>query len=208
MLELISTKALLSRSKYGGAWLDTGLWWQRPEEVALKALCEDEAELERCADALGRSPTAIAHRARDTGLILPREWRDAIIKKRPPKPPRELPLQYPYIVKVRGEHADLLAVNALVTRGLPDHVRADVCQEMMLALWQKQTTIEELQSDPALVRKFITGFRKANLEGGGYALSLDVPMRDGRSWYDVLPDNSSDENYDDDDEWASLTEGE
>lgn len=192
MIELISVPALLSRPRYiNEGYLSTRLWWGRDEEVALKALCEDEAPLEKSAISLGRSPTSIAHRARDTGLRLPKEWTAAIIKRRPPAVRHAPLMQYPYIAKVRGEHADLLAVNSLVPQGLPHHMRADVCQEIMLALWQKETSIEELRGDRALVNKFIKGARAINYEAGGYALSLDAPMQDGRSWYDVLPDSGS-----------------
>lgn len=192
MIEVVSVKGLLSQARYntggpnGASWAWTGTWWQRPEIVALSALCEYAAPLEKSADCLGRSPTSIAHRARDAGLILPREWRDAITKRRPFKP-RERDLQYPYIREVRGEHADLLAVNALVPRNFPDHVRADICQEIMLAIWMKQITLEELREDRTAVQSFVRGFRKSNFEAGGHAISLDVPMHDGRSWYDVLP---------------------
>lgn len=191
MIELISTKTILSRPKYGwlGGWHDTGCWWRREEDVALAALCEARASLEKSADGLGRSPTSIAHRARDGGLKLPIEWRDAITKRKP-KVAREILLQYPYVRCVRGDHADLLAVNSLVPRYLLDHARADICQEIMLALWQKQTTLDELRADKSLVRKFTSGFYSTNFESGGHALSLDAPMHDGRSWYDVLPDNS------------------
>lgn len=190
MIELVSVPALLARPRLvGGAWHYTHSHWTRPETVALKALCEADASLEKSAAALGRSPTSLAHRASDTGLTLPREWRAAIYKYKPkPKVQREAPLQYPYIKDVRGEHQDLLAVNALAPRGLPDYERADVCQEIMLALWQKEVTLNELRQDKSLLRKFTSGFRKANFELGGYALSLDQPMSDGRSWYDILPD--------------------
>jgi hypothetical protein len=190
MIELLSTSTILARPKYGwlGGWHDTRSWWKREEDVAVAALCEIGASLEKSADGLGRSPTSIAHRARDAGIKMPREWKDAIQRSRP-KSARDVPLQYPYVRQVRGEHADLLLVNSLIPRYLPDHVRADVCQEIMLALWQKETTIEDLRADKALIRKFTSGFYSSNFEQGGHALSLDAPMRDGRSWYSVLPDN-------------------
>lgn len=174
----------------GAGWYSTRSLWTRPEIVGLTALCEAKAPLEKSADGLGRAPTTLAHRAIALGLSLPKEWRDAVTKKKLASAPRQA-LAYPFIVNVRGEHDDLLAVNSLVPRGLPDHMRADVCQEIMLALWQKQVSLEELRRDKSLVRKFVSGFRKANLEAGGYVMSLDVPMRDGRSWYDVLPDPST-----------------
>lgn len=197
MIEAISVPALLSRPRsWAGHYIWTRTWWTRPEVVVLKALCEAKAPLEKSADGLGRTPTSIAHRASDTGLVLPAEWRDAIIKKRPSKLRLSDPqLQYPYIREVRGEHADLLQVNSLVPRGLPDHVRADVCQEIMLALWMKKITLDELRTDSLAVRSFIKGFRATNYEAGGFALSLDAPMHDGRSWYDVLPAPTADEEF-------------
>ena len=189
MIELVSVPALLARPRcMDAAWIWTGTFWSREEDVALLALCNAQAPLERSADGLGRSPTSIAHRASDTGLRLPPEWRSAISKRRPRKEaaPR-IALAYPYITDVRGEHAELLAVNALVPHGLPDHMRADVCQEIMLAIWQGKTSVAELQSDRALVGKFIKSIRVLNYEDRGFALSLDAPMADGRSWYDILP---------------------
>ena len=193
MLEAISVPALLSRPRYiNGGWFGTGLHWRRDEEVALAALCDKQAAIEKAAASLGRSPSSLAHRASDTGLILPREWRDLITKKRAsiiPVPRQNL--QYPYLVETRGEHADLLAVNAMVPRGLPDHLRADVCQEIMLALWERSISISELKANRLLVQKFVGHARKSNYEMGGYAMSLDAPMRDGRSWYDVIPDHGA-----------------
>lgn len=155
----------------------------------LAALCDAKAPVEKSSLGLGRSPTSIAHRASDTGLTLPKEWHDLITRRQAAKPraPRST-LQYPYLLEAKGEHASLLEVNALIPRGLPDHIRADVCQEIMLALWERDTSLEELRADKALVRKFMNRARNDNYELGGYALSLDQPMRDGRSWYDVLPD--------------------
>lgn len=93
-------------------------------------------------------------------------------------------LSYPYLPKKREEHADLLAVNALVPRGMPG--REDVCQEIMLAIWEGRTTLVELRQNRMNVRGFMARFRADNLEVGGYAISLDQPMHDGRSWHDVL----------------------
>lgn len=188
MLEALSLTGLTARPRYmGGMWLEQGRNWSRQDTVGLQLLIASAVPPDKAADYIARSPRTLAHRAHDTGLRMPAEWRDLITKHRLREGPRVV-LQYPFISKVRGEHADLLAVNSIVPRGLPDHLRGDVCQEIMLSLWMKETSIEELRRDKGLVNKFIRTSRKDNYEGGGYALSLDVPMRDGRSWYDVLPD--------------------
>lgn len=187
MLEAVSLSALTARPRYiGAAWLDTHRQWHRQDSVGLQILCSGAISLERAADSLGRSPSAIAHRAHDTGLKLPPEWRDLIRPKRLRETPRSL-LQYPYVTSVRGEHADLLQVNALVPKGLPSETRGDVCQELMLAIWEKRISLDELKRDRRFINEVIGLVRRSNFEAGGYALSLDAPMRDGRSWYDVLP---------------------
>lgn len=193
MLEAISIKHLTTVSRYcNSGWLSTRLNWGRDEVVALAALCDAKASLEKSANGLGRSPTSIAHRARDTGLILPREWRDAITtyRRRPPRQ-ADTPLQYPFIRKARGEHETLLAVNRLVPAFLPGGLRADACQEIMLAIFMGDVALDELEQAPRLVNEFIKKVKRENYEQGGFAMSLDMPMRDGRSWYDVLPDPTS-----------------
>lgn len=198
MLEAVSIHTLTARPMFAwgdngeGAWLLTRTWWTREHEVGLALLARHKINIEKAADSLGRQPTSLVHRALDTGLKIPKAWRDLVTKRRLATPPR-VELQYPYISEVRGEHADLLAVNALVPRGMPDHMRADVCQEIMLAIWQKEISLDELKKAPTLVRKYLSRARTMNYEGGGFALSLDVPMRDGRSWYDVLPDPTTEE---------------
>lgn len=194
MLESVSLKSLVDR---GGlfnnwSWCLTRTWWTREHEIGLALLCRHQMPVEKAADLLARSPTSIAHRARDTGLKLPPEWRSLITPKRLREPPR-IQMVYPYISDVRGEHAELLAVNALVPRGLPDHVRGDICQEIMLALWEKTISLDEIKSSPSLVRDFVRRAYKSNYEGSGWAFSLDVPMPDGRSWYEVLPDSATED---------------
>lgn len=192
MIELISVPALLAVGpRYGltETWWDTRTHWRRSDILALTALCDAGTPMIVTADALGRTPETLIDRCDRTGLRLPEDWRPfRRTRKRIVRPPKDQPIQYPYIRSVRGEHADLLAVNSLVPRYLPDHIRADVCQEIMLALWQKETTLDELRGSKAMIGKFTKGFYSRNFEAGGHALSLDTPMRDGRSWYDVLPD--------------------
>ncbi len=96
---------------------------------------------------------------------------------------RRVIIAYPYIVKPSDEHAELLAVNTLVPQ-MPG--REDICQDIMLALWEKKITLDELKANRHRVREFVTAFRRKNMEASGYAVSLDVPMASGQSWHDVL----------------------
>lgn len=81
-------------------------------------------------------------------------------------------LSYPYIMKSRAEYADLLAVNKLVPRALDPDMRADICQEMMLALLDGRTTLDELVANRNNTRFFVKKFFKDNFEGSGRTLSL------------------------------------
>ncbi len=92
-MEVMSLPALLERPRYmGGYYCATRTHWSRAENVALKALAEAAADLEKSARGLGRAPSTIVHRARDTGLKLPPEWADEIRKtKRSKAAPRRLP---------------------------------------------------------------------------------------------------------------------
>ncbi len=194
LLEVVSLKSLLVTSKYGGLWLDERTHWKRPDIVALKLLVESDTDPDHAAEVVGRSPNSLAWRAHETGLKLSRTWSKVIRPwqwQRIPKVKKIIvplsPLtQYPFIKEVRGEHEQLLAVNALIPAGLPSHMRADICQEILLAIWEKKVFLEDLMGDKKLVNRFIGKFRRENMEGGGYALSLDIPMRSGKSWYDTI----------------------
>lgn len=101
---------------------------------------------------------------------------------RHPKIFRPALMAYPFIRVARDEHAELIEVNGLVPQQIA--ARSDVVQEIMLALYECRTTIDAVRAGGW--RPFVRGFYRNNHEAGGQALSLDTPMRDGRSWHDVL----------------------
>lgn len=167
-----------------GLWLENHRRWSGDDLALLNAACDMRLSLAMTGNSLGRGPTNIAWKAHDLGLVLPREWLALIRSKKPRLAPREN-LQYPYIVKPDDRHADLIAVNRIVSKQLPG--REDVCQDIMLALWESRLSLDELKSDPKAVRAFVRGFRKASFERGGYAESMDVTVSgdsDGRSKYE------------------------
>ena len=126
-------------------------------------------------------------------------WKDLRPKWTSPKLSRgktvELPVRptpivaYPFIRKAKDEHADLLFVNSIVPTSMPG--REDVCQEILLALFEQRITLNELKANRANLRSFVASFRRDNYESGGYAVSLDQPMYDGRSWHDTLSSDNS-----------------
>lgn len=178
-----------------GAHYATRSHWQDADTAKLEVLVAAATTPDKAADVLGRSPTSIAHRARDAGLFLPPEWSKlaAPKRKRVITPPR-IQLAYPFIIRKRDEHADLLAVNRMVAQYLPG--REDICQEIMLAMWEGTITLAELEAKRENLRAFVRSFRRNNFEQSGAAVSLDAPIRrnhDGGDLY--LQDVISDDEY-------------
>ncbi len=109
------------------------------------------------------------------------------IKAKAPRPvtaPRAV-LAYPFIARPRSDHAELIAVNSLVPRGIPG--REDICQNIIVAILEGRTTVAELARDKRALSAFIGKHNRESFEQGGRAVSLNEPRRDGRSWHDVLP---------------------
>lgn len=165
-------------------WLDSRRHWSDEDLRLLVAANDMRLDPTMAANSLGRAPSILAHKARELRLSLPRSWYELIATKRISNP--RLNLEYPYVVKPDDRHSDLIAVNRIVSRQLPG--REDVCQDIMLALWESRTSLDELKSDPKAIRSFVKAFRKASFERSGYAESMDVTIHsengDGRSKYE------------------------
>lgn len=73
-------------------------------------------------------------------------------------------------------------VNSLVPQGAL--AREDAVQEIMLAFLEGRASLDEIKRGGW--RKLTRITFESNFESSGYALSLDMPMSDGRSWHDVL----------------------
>jgi hypothetical protein len=83
---------------------------------------------------------------------------------------------YPYITKQpTEEHNFLLAVDALVPKYLPNHTRADVCQDMIVAVLSGEVTLENLKDG---LPKYLKQFMKGAPSKYGH-LSLDHPASYG-----------------------------
>ena len=119
-------------------------------------------------------------------LWRPGQYPEPVFRAVPKPRAIRVQLAYPFIAKPRDEHAELLAVNSIVPQGIPG--REDICQEIMLALWEKRISIDQLRANKSDVRAFVNNFTRANYESGGHAISLDQPMKSGQSWHDVLAD--------------------
>lgn len=124
--------------------------------------------------------SAAAWRRRNPDKVLEQRIR---YPRHPTRIIRPALLVYPFIRTARDEHAELLEVNGMVPRGLLG--RADVVQEIMLALFEHRETIETVRA--GAWRGYIRSFYRANHEAAGQAVSIDVPrFAGGRSLLDTL----------------------
>lgn len=173
----IHAKELLGqRNRWGGLRANNGLRWGYQDQIYLQVLCIAGTDIEQAADVLARPASAVAWCAREAGMTLPASWRKLIVStvKRRAAFPRWAPMAYPYVSAKRAENAQVIEVSRLVAEYLPG--RADICQEILLALWEKRVTMDDLRKQGTQLRSFVRQFYKSNHELSGYARSLDAPL--------------------------------
>jgi len=102
-----------------------------------------------------------------------------------PKRPRIVTLVYPYIIMPRPEHEEILAINNIVPRTFPDQMRADICQEVMLAVLEGRTTIDELRKNRSKSAWFLRKFYCDNFEAAGRAVSFESMALEDRTYDEV-----------------------
>lgn len=185
--EIVIRPNIFKTSRFhGGLWLNHRTHWGGSDVMVLHAACDLGVDYEAAANTLGRPPHALAHKALGMRVRIPKSWRPLVYNYQKKEP--RLNLQYPYVVKPDSRHDDLIAVNRLVSQAIPG--REDVCQDVMLALWQSRTSLAELRTDPRALKSFIRAFRKASFERGGYGVeSMDVTIHshdggDGKTKYE------------------------
>lgn len=115
------------------------------------------------------------------------EQRDASARK---AIPRVADLQWPYIAHNHAKPTEdgmdvVTAINRAVGRGMPDDVRADICQDLILGVLEGKFSVEDIKDNP---RKYVSSVR--DMSPWKYEwVSLDAPMYgdEGRTLADVLP---------------------
>ncbi len=150
--ERTATQMLAAGPKFPGGYLwDTRSWWTAQEKRDLQTLVKAGVTPERSADVMGRSPSSIVWYAIDLLPTLPKAWSALIAPKRSlivPATPRLL--VYPYLPtapKTGDEGAALvLAVNKAVPSYLPDHIRAEIAQEMILMILEGEVQLADLSA--------------------------------------------------------------
>lgn len=96
---------------------------------------------------------------------------------------------WPYVPHRPDDNgADLVQmVNYKIPKGIPEHIRADICQEIILGVLEGNIRLDDVAKQAQqYVRKF---WGKADWERGH--ISIDAARMDGRSWHDVLESRHS-----------------
>lgn len=113
----------------------------------------------------------------ETSFWSKRDWR----RVKPPRKPRKerevLTEYYPFISRPTSDHELLLAVDSLVPKSLLSDTRADVCQDMIVAILSGEVSLENMRD---AVPKYIKQFFKQSPSKYGH-LSLDAPLVYGES---------------------------
>lgn len=159
---------------FDNAWISARTHWNDEDSALLTAAIDLGISYTAAANTLGRPPETLVDKARKMGIRVPYAW--GLLRCQPyKKVVRPLNLNYPYIVKPTNDHADLIAVNRMVSQAMPG--REDVCQDVMLALWENRTSLEELRADPRALKAFTRSFRKASFERSGFGVeSMDATI--------------------------------
>jgi hypothetical protein len=127
-----------------------------------------------------------AYYAANRDEIHKREKKLRALRKKNAVDPK-IDLQWPYVTKRTSENEILLTINAIIPRNIQGDLRADVGSTITLAWVEDNAVIDALLKEPSKVNRFITEAKKQNYEKGGFGTeSLDMPMRDGRNWHDIL----------------------
>lgn len=156
--------------------------WSNADTRRLAALCATSTDINKAASAFGRPPLTLAWKARDTGFSLPDAWGALIAPARKPRIER-IQLSYPYIAKRRDDHADLMAINDIVPKQYPSWVRADVCQNILLAVLEGEVTIDELRRNKITAAQFIGRFMKEQRDN--MLVSIEGLYDDERAYTDI-----------------------
>lgn len=89
---------------------------------------------------------------------------------------------YPYFTSDKAEQADLLAICECVPHSYSEDMRADICQEMMLAIIEGTTTIDEIKLNREKSSWFFKKFYRENYEQAGRAISLTEQQNEDRNY--------------------------
>jgi hypothetical protein len=174
-----TAKELLSRPKKEIIW--SHIHWTEQQLADLAVLVEAKAPLPKIANILQRTEESVIDKAGSLHLSLA-----GITKPRKPKlivKPRAPLLAFPFISSVKPSNADLMRVNALIPHAWPEWKRADICQAIMLALYEGHITLTEFEANRANLKWFATQYARSQTPYQEIIIS-DESGDDERPYYD------------------------
>jgi len=81
----------------------------------------------------------------------------------------------PFVIPDRSQATLLISdINSLVPRGFPPETRADIAQDVMLALLEGKISLDDLKANKDRMSWFVTKFWRDNYERSGHTISLDA----------------------------------
>jgi len=113
-----------------------------------------------------------------------RDWRRRGAPRTPAEP---LPQVWPFVPESTGniEHDLVAAVDAAVSKTIPEIIRQDVCQDLILAVLEGEVAMEALAGSSERYVKAV--FRRYPTKYGPLSLDAPLPWSDGgRSLHDTL----------------------
>lgn len=176
--------------RYGGLWFGRG-WWTPVEVAELTVLCNGKMEIGHAATIIGRPPSHLAHRARNIGLELPRDWYAIIAVEYEPKlkgiSEIDIKLQYPYAPKEsKNNNSEILEIYSFVPKGLAEWMKADICQEIMCDVLSGKVTINAFRKNRGLMQQYISRWKKQNMENAGYNTTSPYDIDDERPFDEFI----------------------
>lgn len=97
---------------------------------------------------------------------------------------------YPYLRGRDDDGARLIeAVNSVVPRTFPDHMRADICQDLLLSVLEGESTIEQLKAGTSsAVRKY---YKLHPGKFGPISLDAPIPGTENLTLIDTIPSDAA-----------------
>jgi transposase-like protein len=156
--------------------------WTPQEKHDLQTLVQGNVSPERAAAVLARSESSIAWYARDLLPSLPPSWSKLITPRKLilPAQPR---LHFPFVCLETSTTIDLLRVNDLVPHQFPEHMRADIAQSILLALYENEITIEDIERNKQKLSWFVKRWRQEQQPAA--EIQVQGNDEDDRPYYEI-----------------------
>lgn len=104
--------------------------------------------------------------------------------------PKTTEARWPFLPQKPLDGTDIVsAVDKAIPRSVPEQVRADVAQEIILGVLEGEITLEQVATQ---AKKYLSRlWREYDSQFSFVSLDRPIPGSDGRSWHDILGEDRS-----------------